>query len=457
VFLGREDATHDSVLGIVLKGYPRLSETFIARELAGLEERGFRLHIVSLRHPTDERRHPVHDRVGAPVTYLPEYLYQSPRRVIGAWWSVRRWSSYRRARTMWLRDWLRDPTPNRGRRFGQAVVLAHELRGQVRALHAHFLHTPASVSRYAAALLGVPWTVSAHAKDVWTIPDWEKREKLADCRWLVTCTESNAHHLRELAPEPETVHRVYHGLDTAIFPPPGSERRSGDGAPVVILSVGRAVEKKGYPDLLAALARLPEPLSWRFRHIGGGALAGALGRQARSLGIADRVEWLGARTQPEVLREMRGADIFVLASRIARSGDRDGLPNVLLEACSQALPCLATRVSAIPELIESDRTGLLVEPGDVRGLASELERLIREPGLRTRLGAAGQVRVSEAFSFYSGLDALVALFGERGGNEDEIQDRTERRAAEIGGRVEGTAQDVAVESSRSGHDAASSG
>ena len=175
-------------VAVVLKGYPRLSEAFIAQEIAALERRGLDILVVSLRHPTEERTHPVHAEIRAPVLYLPEYLYQEPLRVLRAWRQVRRRSAYRAAFSLWLRDLARDPTPNRIRRFGQALVLAAELPGDVRHLHAHFLHTPASVARYAATLAGLAWTCSAHAKDIWTTPEWDKREKLASCAWLVTCT-----------------------------------------------------------------------------------------------------------------------------------------------------------------------------------------------------------------------------------------------------------------------------
>jgi hypothetical protein len=102
----------------------------------------------------------------------------------------------------WWRDFRRDPSRSRLRRLGQAFVLAAELPREVVQLHAHFLHTPASVTMYAAILRGLPWSCSAHAKDIWTTPEWEKREKLAACAWMTTCTEVNARHLRGLAGAP---------------------------------------------------------------------------------------------------------------------------------------------------------------------------------------------------------------------------------------------------------------
>ena len=402
-------------VAVVLKGYPRLSETFIAQELLELQKRGLSFRIVSLRHPTDGARHPVHEEITAPLTYLPEYLKDEPGRVLAAWRKARRLPGYGRAFGAFLKDLRRDPTPNRGRRFGQACVLAAELGEETDFLYAHFLHTPASVARYAAMMLGVPWACSAHAKDIWTTPDWEKREKLADLSWLVTCTQSGARHLASLSPDPEKVRLVYHGLDLTRFAPrstPQSARDGGSAAdPAILLSVGRLVEKKGYDTLLDALAGLPEALHWRFIHIGGGDLSGRLRDQAARLGLDDRIEWRGAQPQAAVKAALADADLFVLPSRIAPSGDRDGLPNVLMEAHSQAVVCLSTAVSAIPELILDGETGLLVPPDDPAALSQALARLIREPALRKTLGEAGEARLRQDFGLEANITGLAGLLG----------------------------------------------
>ncbi|MFZ3238675.1 MAG: colanic acid biosynthesis glycosyltransferase WcaL, partial [Stellaceae bacterium] len=198
-------------VAFVLKGYPRLSETFVAQEILALEQRGLDILIVSLRHPTDRETHPVHAAIRAARLYLPEFLYREPARAWRGWRLARRRPGYRSTWRMWLADLRRDPTPNRVRRFGQALVLAAELPEDVGHLHAHFLHTPASVGRYAALICGLGWTLSAHAKDIWTTPDWEKREKLGSAAWTVACTAAGHAHLAALAPRPERVALCYHG------------------------------------------------------------------------------------------------------------------------------------------------------------------------------------------------------------------------------------------------------
>ncbi|BDA82568.1 colanic acid biosynthesis glycosyltransferase WcaL [Aureimonas sp. SA4125] len=406
-------------VAIVLKGYPRLSETFIAQEILGLKQLGLPMALVSLRLPTDEREHPVHGEIAEVPNYLPEYLYTDPLRVFRSWRIARKLPFYAEARRQFLKDWRRDPTHNRGRRFGQALVLAAEMPGDVGLIYVHFLHTPGSVARYAGRMLGLPFAVSAHAKDIWTLQDWEKREKLADCAFLVTCTEANAVHLKGLAPDPARVGLVYHGLDFGRFPPPAADAPdvdSRDGSdptrPVRLLTVGRLVDKKGYRGLFDALALLPADCHWRLDIIGGGPLKSELKSRAKTLGIADRVAFLGAMAQAEVLGRYRAADIFALNCRVSDDGDRDGLPNVLMEAQSQRLLCVSTRVSAVPELVVDGETGLLVPPNDPRALAEALARAIADPPLRRRLAAAGLDRVTRHFGYAAGVKTIFRRIGE---------------------------------------------
>ena len=398
-------------LVVVLKGYPRLSETFIAEEIRALEERGFDLVLVSLRQPTDLARHPVHAAIRAPVVYLPEYLHEQPLRVLRALLRAARRPGFVRLVRLWWRDLRRDPTRNRVRRLGQALVLATEVLGPDDHLYAHFLHTPGSVAHYAARLAKRPLAFAAHAKDIWTTPAWEKREKLEDARFAVTCTRVGRDHLNALLPAPK-VELVYHGLDLARLPAPPA--RAAGAGPVLILCVARAVAKKGLDTVLHALARLPDDAAWRFRHIGGGEI-GPLEALARRLGIADRVTFDGAQPAPVVMAAYRRADVFVLASRVAPDGDRDGLPNVLMEALSQEVAVVATNVAAIPELIEDGEHGLLVPPDEPDRLARALARLVAEPALRRCLAAAGRARLARDFDRARGIDRLVALF--EGGND----------------------------------------
>lgn len=397
-------------LAVLLKGWPRLSETFVARELCALEARGLSFLLVSLRHPTDPARHPDHERLRAKVLYLPEYLYREPLRVLRALRAASAMPGLFRALRAFLADLLRDLTPNRVRRFGQALVLAAELPSTVRHLHAHFLHTPCSVARYTALLTGRGYSISAHAKDIWTTPAHEKRRKLDEAVFAVTCTRTNLEHLRALAPRAR-IELLYHGVDVARFAPPPRPRPPRDGRdpddPVRILSVARAIPKKGLDVLLDALARLPRDLAWRFDHLGAGPLARELRDRARALGLEERILWHGARPQARVLELLHAADLFCLPARIAADGDRDGLPNALLEAMATGLPVVATPISAIPEAVEDGENGVLVPPEDPDALARAIARLARDPELRARLGAQARRLVLARFSDESGFDRLA--------------------------------------------------
>lgn len=405
-------------LAVVVKGWPRLSETFIAQELVALEQAGHQLQLWSLRHPTDSKTHPLHAKLAAKVRYLPEYLWQEPERVWRARSHAQTLPGYAEAYRIWRQDLRRDCSTNRIRRFGQACVLASELPDAVRGLYAHFLHTPSSVARYAAIMRGLPWGFSAHAKDIWTSEEWDLREKLSagqgGAEFGATCTAYGAQHLRHLSEEPDRIELIYHGLDLSRFPPPPDRAHRQVGAPLHLLSVGRLVEKKGFDRLLEAFAMLPTDLDWHWAHIGGGPLSERLQTEATQAGLSQRITWRGACDQPEVIAAMRSADVFVLPSRIAADGDRDGLPNVLMEAASQKLPILSTPISAIPEFITNGTHGLLVDDAPA-SLAAAIASLARDPDMADRMAEAAYTRLTDDFLMDPGIarlsDRLTRMIG----------------------------------------------
>lgn len=372
------------MIAVVLKGWPRLSETFIARELQALEARGLALSLWSLRHPTDRKTHPAHAAVTAPVAYLPEYLHQEPGRVFRAWRKLRWAKTYRAAKALFRADWTRDRTRNRLRRFGQALVLAAELPPDTKALYAHFIHTPGSVAPYAAALTGLLRRLGPcprHLDDAGLGP-----RRQASGRAL-------RHHLHRRRPCPPR--RPQRQRPPAPQPPwprsrplaaraaaPAARRPRDPADPVTILSVGRAVEK-GAETLLDALARLDPALHWRFGHIGGG-LERRPESPRRTLGIGAQVTFMGSQSEDAVRSAMRDADLFALAPIVAADGDRDGLPNVLVEAQSQSLAVVSTRVGGIDELITDGANGVLCPPADPAAFAAALARLIADPAAAPR-------------------------------------------------------------------------
>jgi glycosyltransferase involved in cell wall biosynthesis len=397
---------------VVADRWPRFSSTFVAQELVGLEKEGLTLRLATFGKP-DKVKHAILDELQARIHRLPTTPWKSLR-----YWKalakVRFRPGYAKARALLEADRAYSRKPKKlNKYFGRAVVLAAELPADTTVVYAHFLNLTTTIARYAAAIAGLPLTASGHARDIWTASEDELRAKLKQLEWCATCTAPGAERLKELADDPDKIHLVYHGLSFERLPADMPERSRRDGSdpndPVLLLSVGRAVEKKGFDVLLDALASLPSDLAWRWHHVGMGALLQPLKDRAAKLGLSDRIEWHGAEDHSTVIERNRTCDLFVLPSREAEDGDRDGLPNVLMEAQSQGLACLSTTFSAIPELIVDGETGVLVPPGDMPALARELERLIRSPDERIRIGEAGYRRVRGAFEAETGIRHIAAL------------------------------------------------
>jgi glycosyltransferase involved in cell wall biosynthesis len=401
-------------LAIVVKGFPRLSETFIARELEALERRGLMFSLHALRQPGRDAAL-VDNRVRAVPHYLPEYLHEAPVHVMKAFAAARGLSGFGSAWRAFRQDLKFEFSRERVRRFGQACVLATSLSPEVRHIHAHFAHSPTSVARYAALMRGIGFSISAHAKDIWTAPAWDLKCKLGDAAFTAVCNRAGYERLASLGGAAR-LHVIHHGLsrDALATVAPGQSRDGSDARdPVRIVCVARAVEKKGLRTLLDALSQLPRELSYHVDHFGGGELSGALREIARALQLQDRVTWHGATPNADVIAALDRSDIFVLPAIVASDGDRDGIPNALLEAQARGLAVLSTRVGGIEEAVSDGKTGRLVEAGDGCALAHALGELIRDPSLRERLGAAALVQARTAYDAEAGYDALAALLRER--------------------------------------------
>ncbi|MEE2932752.1 MAG: glycosyltransferase family 4 protein [Pseudomonadota bacterium] len=404
--------TRKTVL-IVVKGYPRLTETFISQEIRGLERRGLQIELVSLRRPTESITHPIHAEIKAPIRYLPEYIHTELSRAFFGWFKARKLGGYRAAIRVFLQDFARDRTRNRIRRFLQACIVANEVGPNISKIYAHFLHTPASVARYASVMRGLPLSLSAHAVDIWTCPDWELAEKINSAEWTTVCSKVGAAKLRSLAKDPSKVFMFYHGLDLEKFRPRKLHVSKNDGTPsnppARLISVGRTVPKKGFDVLLEALALMPDNLCWEWTHIGDGPYTKTLKNHAKLLGISDHIHWRGVQNSDKVIKALRQADIFVLPCRRDNDGNQDGLPNVLMEAQSQGLAVVSTNISAIPEFIIHSETGILVPPNDPLALQEGLVSLITSPDLRFKFGKAGEERVRMRFDTEQNLDKLARL------------------------------------------------
>lgn len=401
-------------LAVVVKGFPRLSETFIARELAGLEARGVFFSLHALRHPGPDAAL-VENTVQAVPQYLPEYLRDAPATVARAFAAAVRLPGFGRAWRAFRADLGSEFVAARVRRFGQACVLAQQMPSSVRHVYAHFAHSPASVSRYAALLRGIGFSISAHAKDIWTAPDWDLSRKIADASFVTVCNRAGHERLAALGAGAK-LKLIHHGVARSLLAAgaPAQVRNGGDAAmPVRLIAVARAVEKKGLRRLLDALALLPHDLAFRLDHFGGGDLMAELKEKTRALGLVDRVTWHGARPHREIVAALDQADVFVLPAVIGSDGDRDGIPNAVMEAQARGLCVVASRVGGIDEVVRDGVSGRLVEAGDVSALAQALTAVARDPALRARLGAAALAQVARDCDAEAGYDAIAALLRER--------------------------------------------
>src|SRR4051812_22972067 len=419
-------------------GFPRVSETFIASEIHRVEQAGVPLALFVIK-PVEAREqgtdHPVLDAIKARPEYLPDP--KGLTKPLHAW----RWSDLRefapalrrcarrrphgvaRALRIAVAQAFRDRrSPFSGPRkiyikeLIQAITLADRLnqRQDVRHLHAHFAHGTTTITWLAACITGLPFSFTGHARDIYA-PElnpkgWLKR-KLEAARFVVTCTEANVTHLQRIAPR-ATIHLVYHGLSAdftnLLAHDDGEPVRSGH---LRVLGVGRLVAKKGFETLVEACAVLQQRgVPFEALIVGQDDKHGDAIR-ARIEQLQVPVALPGAVGPRQLLAEYRRAGALCMPSTLLPN-DRDGIPNVLVEAMAAGAPVVASNVSGIPELIEHEVNGLLIEPEDPQALADALMRLHDDPELTQRLTANGRRTVKTRFDGERLAQDLAALFAE---------------------------------------------
>lgn len=392
-------------VGYVLKRYPRFSETFVVNEILAHEEAGAEIAIFSLYPPNDTHFQDLISRVRAPVTYLSAEGLRAHEL----------WEAVGEARAAIPDLFERFPvaTERDARRVYQSMRLATEARRRgLDLLHAHFASVATSVARLGAALAGLPYSFTAHAKDLFheAVSLDELGAELRDAAQVVTVSDFNAAWLAERFPETAgRVTRIYNGLplDEFAFRPDGHPARRSR----TIVSVGRLVEKKGFDRLIEACARLVGAgVELDCRIVGTGEDEAALGAQIERLGLGERVRLVGARPRVEVIELLREAAVFAGSYVVASDGNRDGLPTVLVEAMALGTPCVATAVTGVPEVVADGETGLLVPPGDVDAFAAALHRLLDDPPLGKRLAAAARKVVEARFDIRRNAQEQRALF-----------------------------------------------
>jgi len=267
------------------------------------------------------------------------------------------------------------------------------------------------VALYASELSGLPFSFTAHAKDIYTSNPEQLREKIALARFVVTCTEYNRRHLLRLAGGLKTpIHRVYHGIDTGLFDN-GADIRTDPHPPYQVLSVARLIEKKGIPTVLRAIKSLREKgVRLAYTLIGDGQDREKILGLIRQLELEPVCRWLGTQPHHMVIEHYLRADLFVLGCEVAADGDRDGIPNVLFESMAMGVPVVATGVSAIPELVEPGKTGMLVPPGRPETLADAMLTMLADADLRRRIIPTARQRVLQDFDNRALVGRLAEIY-----------------------------------------------
>ncbi len=423
----------------VMNGFPRLSETFIAHEIHQLERSGMRLRLFVVKDEAEDKVHPVVQAIRAPLDYLPKASSLSGatltawlRQNLPQFWRAhaalmashpfRYAATLGSAMSLTARHWPRKVFI---KEFMQAGAIADALRRDptVHHLHGHFCHGVATITWFASQLSGIPFSFTAHAKDIYQAdlnPGNLLERKLGAARFVATCTCANAGVLRARHVRPDDVHTIYHGLDTDYFSPTAP----AVGGKPVILAVGRFVEKKGFDHLIDACALLKVgDVPFRCIIVGErGSAYDGLRTQIERLGMGDSVTLKHAVTQDELRDVYRSARVFALPCQIMEDGDRDGFPNVLAEAMAMGVPVVSTAISGIPEMIDDRVHGLLVPPRDSTALADALRLVLADEALHARLARNARARICERFDSSRTTLALRDLF------VAQLQNHSEARA-----------------------------
>lgn len=426
------------VVAYVLKGYPRLSETFIASEIYRMEQAGLRLKLFVIKSSDETSRHEVVDRIRAKSVYLPPTtsLSETPlcrwlslhlrdflpglkgavrlrpagvARAAGAAFT----QAVRARRFFWPRKvYLKE--------FLQAALIAEMVlrSGDVRHLHAHFCHGAATVAWLASMMTGLPFSFTAHAKDIYADalnPAGLLRRKMDAARFVVTCTEANRVYLEKLGSK-TPVHSIYHGLNADFS---RLLKAKMDAAPkrngkLRALAVGRLVQKKGFDTFVEACALLRRRgVEFEALIVGeSGEHEAEIKRRIAEHGLNKSVRLTGPLSQARLYEEYNRATSFCLPCRVLENGDRDGIPNVLVEAMACGLPVVTTAISGIPEVIKDGVNGLLVRPDDPQAIADALLRLKEDRPFALRLSGAAQATVRDNFDGERFAATLAALFRE---------------------------------------------
>jgi len=402
-------------LAYILKGYPRISETFISNEILLLERLGFTLRLFPMRRGREDFCHDSVKQIKARVDYLPTELLLDLPQLIGPniLRAVKSPGRYRTALQTAATRYRRTGKQATFKHLFQAGYMTEKFLSKEPAichLHGHFAHSPTSVTMFASLLSGLSFSFTAHAKDIYTSHPDQLREKLEKSVFVSTCTRKNKQFLERLSENRgAAIHCNYHGIDLDLFN--NRSLRYTSSPPYKLLTIARIIPKKGLPTVYQALKKLKES-GLEFQHdlIGDGDDRDSVLKLIEELDLEDCCSWLGTLPHEQVLDRFVNSDLFVLGSQIAEDGDRDGIPNVLVEALAMGVPAVATNVSAIPEILINGKTGLTANQKDSAALAAAMVTLLTDQPLRRDIIDNGRDFVREHFDNSRLIVDLARLF-----------------------------------------------
>ncbi len=396
------DNKTNQTLCMILKGYPRISETFISNEILLLESLGFNIHIISMRHPRESFSHASIKKIKAQVDYLPSSIMKNiwPLGYHNLMLAIKRPKLYFKAFQKAGTRWARTRKSATIKHLLQAGYLVHKFLPGKNIVHfqAHFAHSPTSVALFSSMLSSVPFSFFAHAKDIYTSHRAQLREKIDMAKFVVTCTKYNQKYLSDLAGDTTTpLFCVYHGINLDYFSP--KLNNTSCAMPYKLLTVARLTEKKGLSTIYHALALLKKR-GIKFKHtlIGQGDDKNRVIELIEKLGLKNETRLCGTLTHEDVIGYYAKSDLFVLGCQIAKNGDRDGIPNVMAESMAMNLPVVATNVSGLPEFLEERVSGMMVSPKDSNALANAMETLLKDEKLREKVTLEARNRITRSFN-----------------------------------------------------------
>jgi glycosyltransferase involved in cell wall biosynthesis len=393
----------------ILGTFPILTTTFIDRELLEAKRLGLDMVLMAIRRSKSDSFGPAVQRLMDETVYL---LPVPILRLLGAhlYFIAMRFRAY--FGTLWYLLTREHPTlRSRGKtilHFGEGVLATAMLRDKaVEHIHAHFADRAAVIAMVVHRISGVPYSLTAHAVDIYVAPAFLS-EKIGDAKFATTCTGYNKRYLEQTTGQP--VELIYHGLDFDDIPP-NVEPLKKPSVPL-ILSVGQLKEKKGFPYLIGACALLrKEGYEFACEIVGEGPNRAELSSLIQDLGLVDNVILLGALPHADVLRKYSQATLFTLPCIIAEDGNRDGIPNVILEAMAHGLPVVSTDVSGIPEVVRDRETGCLIESRSAQALSAAIARILDNPEDAATMGHNASTFVRQRFDIRRNVGRLIEMFG----------------------------------------------